>query len=82
MPAMDSAAINRVAKHAGIALVSIILGFFLMIPLSMIFDKMNWPLFHSWGLAHGSFLLAWPLLTLLSFAGIEILMILRQTNSD
>jgi len=38
-----------------------------MFPLGIVFDSMNWPLFHSWGLAHGSFILAWPLLTLLSF---------------
>ncbi|MBS1802195.1 MAG: hypothetical protein JST28_02450 [Acidobacteria bacterium] len=48
-------------------LTSIVLGFLLMIPLSMLFDAMNWPLFHTWGLAHGSFILAWPMLTILSF---------------
>jgi len=47
---------------------SIVAGFFLMFPLGMVFDAMNWPLFHSWGLAHGSFVLAWPILTLATFA--------------
>jgi len=37
-------------------------GFFLMWPLGLLFDKMNWAVFHSWGLAHGSFFIAWPLL--------------------
>jgi hypothetical protein len=43
------------------------IGFVLMFPLGMLFDDM--PLFHTWGLAHGSFILAWPVLTLLTFAG-------------
>jgi hypothetical protein len=42
-----------------------VIGFLLMFPLGMFFDDMDWPLFHSWALAHGSFILAWPLLTLL-----------------
>jgi hypothetical protein len=61
-------------------LASIILGFFLMIPLAMLFDAMNWPLFHSWGLAHGSFIIAWPLLTLTSFAVIRVF-VLRKLHS-
>jgi hypothetical protein len=44
------------------------IGFILMFPLGMLFDDMKWPLFHSWALAHGSFILAWPLLTLLTWA--------------
>src|ERR1700722_9739674 len=47
---------------------SVVTGFFLMIPLAMVFNAMDWPLFHSWGLAHGSFIIAWPMLTVLSFA--------------
>ncbi len=46
---------------------SILLGFVLMIPLAMLFDAMKWPLFHSWGLAHGSYLFAWPLLTVIAY---------------
>ena len=45
----------------------IAIGFALMFPLGMLFDDMKWPLFHSWGLAHGSFILAWPALTLLAW---------------
>lgn len=51
---------------------SIVLGFFLMIPLAMLFDAMNWPLFHSWGLVHGSFFIAWPALAAASFGLIKI----------
>ena len=45
----------------------IVIGFVLMFPLGMLFDGMNWPLFHFWALAHGSFVLAWPMLTLLAW---------------
>jgi hypothetical protein len=47
-------------------LTSLLLGFLLMAPLGALFNAMNWPLFHTWALAHGSFLFAWPLLTLIS----------------
>ncbi len=53
-------------RIALICLASIVLGFFLMFPLGKLFDAMDWPLFHTWGLAHGSFLLAWPLLAFAS----------------
>ena len=46
----------------------IVVGFLLMFPLDIVFETMKWPLFNGWALAHGSFILAWPLLTLLSFA--------------
>jgi uncharacterized membrane protein YoaT (DUF817 family) len=62
-------------------LAAIVFGFFLMIPLAIFFDAMNWPLFHSWGLAHGSFIIAWPLLTLISFAIIRVL-VLRRLHSQ
>jgi hypothetical protein len=61
-------------------LVSIVFGFLLMIPLAMLFDAMNWPLFHSWGLAHGSFIIAWPLLTLICF-GIIRAIVLSKLHS-
>ena len=56
----------KISKPLG-CLTSVVLGFFLMIPLAMIFDAMDWPLFHGWGLAHGSFIIAWPLLTWISY---------------
>jgi hypothetical protein len=61
----------KMVKITSIVLVSIVMGFFLMIPLAMLFDFMNWPLFHSWGLAHGSFIFAWPLLALASFGVVQ-----------
>jgi hypothetical protein len=60
---------------------SIVLGFFLMIPLAMLFDARDWPLFHSWGLAHGSFLIAWPALVAVSFGLIRIVTRVMQARA-
>jgi hypothetical protein len=48
-------------------LAAVVVGFLLMIPLAMLFDALNWPLFNGWALFHGSFVLAWPALSLISF---------------
>jgi ABC-type tungstate transport system substrate-binding protein len=65
-------------KHLGIGFASFFLGFILLFPLGWLFDRMDWPLFHSWGLIHGSFLLAIPLLMALSFGTIEAVAFLFQ----
>lgn len=54
-------------------LTSIVFGFFLMFPLAMLFDRMQWPVFDSGELAHITFLVAWPMLTLLSFGALYAL---------
>jgi len=54
-----------------IFLISIILGFALMFPLGWVYGVRNWPVFHSWGLVHGAFMIAWPLLTLVSWGVIR-----------
>jgi hypothetical protein len=51
----------------GLFSISIVLGFFLMAPLAVISQRMQWGLFTGWGLAHGGFIFAWPVLTLVSF---------------
>lgn len=33
-----------------------------LFPVATLFDRMNWPVFDSWGLAHGSFLVAVPVM--------------------
>jgi hypothetical protein len=40
---------------------AVVAGFFLMWPLGLLFERQHWGVFHPWGLAHGSFLIAWPL---------------------
>lgn len=58
------------------SLSAIVLGFFLMVLLARLFDAMNWAVFNSWGLAHGSFVFAWPMLAYVSF---HFLRVLRTT---
>jgi len=48
--------------HVELAVIALLVGFFLMWPLSSLFDRNNWPVFHTWGLAHGSAVIAWPVL--------------------
>jgi hypothetical protein len=45
-------------------------GFLLMLPFALLFDAMGWPVFNGWAMGHGGFIVAWPVLTLLSFLGI------------
>ena len=35
--------------------VSAIVGLLALLPVGDLFDRMDWPIFHSWGLGHGSF---------------------------
>jgi hypothetical protein len=60
---------------------SVVGGFLLMLPLAWIFDVMRWPVFHSWGLAHGSFIVASPALALLSAALLRILLRIWASRS-
>ena len=49
------------------------LGFVLMWPIGWLFGAMSWPVFHGWGLAHGAWIIAWPVLTLFSFLVLYLL---------
>jgi uncharacterized membrane protein len=53
--------------------VSLVIGFLLMWPVGWLFGRMGWPMFHGWGLAHGSFVIAWPVLSLLAFVVLLVL---------
>jgi membrane-bound ClpP family serine protease len=55
---------------------AIVLGLFLMVPLGLLFDAMNWPLFHTFDLAHKSFFIAWPIL---AFFNLVLLRLLIRT---
>ena len=59
-------------------LLAYVLGFVLMWPLGWLFGVMNWPLFHSWGQVHGSFVLAWPALSVLSYLSLSLSLSSRQ----
>jgi hypothetical protein len=47
-----------------------------MVPLGLLFDAMNWPLFHTFDLAHKSFFIAWPIL---AFFNLVLLRLLIRT---
>jgi hypothetical protein len=47
--------------------ISVVAGFFLMLPLGSLYGSLKWPTFHGWGLMHGSYLSAWPTLSIFSF---------------
>ena len=64
------------------AVLSIVLGFFLMGPLAGLFEAMRWPMFHGWALAHGTFLIAWPVLTVLSFVVLSLVPWFRRDFRD
>jgi hypothetical protein len=61
-------------------LIATVLGFALMFPLGWLFGTMNWPMFHAWGLAHGAFIIAWPLLTLISWVVIRVMRMLARAE--
>ena len=64
------------------SVLSIVSGFFLMAPLGGLFGVMHWPMFHSYALAHGAFVIAWPALTVLSFVGLSLVPWFRRNVRD
>ena len=64
------------------AVLSIVLGFFLMGPLAMLFEAMRWAMFHGWALAHGTFVIAWPALTVVSFVALSLVPWFRRDFRD
>lgn len=69
-------------RFATQTVLSILSGFFLMVPLAEIFETMRWPMFHGWALAHGSFLIAWPALTIVAFVGLSLVPAFRRDFRD
>ena len=47
--------------------IAIVAGFLLMWPLGQLYTALSLPTFHHWGLMHGSFVAAWPTLSILAF---------------
>jgi hypothetical protein len=47
--------------------IAVIAGFLLMWPLGHAWAALSWPTFHLWGLMHGTFVAAWPALSILAF---------------
>jgi len=47
--------------------IAIVAGFLLMWPLGYVYVALSLPTFHLWGLMHGTFVAAWPTLSILVF---------------
>ncbi|WFU16350.1 hypothetical protein [Bradyrhizobium sp. CB3481] len=57
-----------------------IAGFLLMWPLGYTYAALGWPTFHSWGLMHGTFVAAWPTLSILAFLALGYLPVFRRID--
>jgi hypothetical protein len=53
--------------------IAVIAGFLLMWPLGYAWAALSWPTFHLWGLMHGTFVAAWPTLSILTFLALGYL---------
>src|SRR5262245_15983178 len=53
--------------------IAVIAGFLLMWPLGYAWTALSWPTFHLWGLMHGTFVAAWPTLSILMFLALGYL---------
>jgi len=49
------------------AVIAVPLGFVLVAWIANLFDKNNWPWFHTWGMVHGAILIALPLCIVVAF---------------
>ena len=64
---MSDQGFDRATTGCFAGIICLVVGFFLMIPLIWISEAMNWGIFSGWAVWHGTFLLAWPPLSLLSY---------------
>ena len=55
-------------------------GFLLMWPLGYAYAALSLPTFHLWGLMHGTFVAAWPTLSILAFLALGYLPLFRRTD--
>jgi hypothetical protein len=62
------------------SVVAIVAGFLLMWPLGYVYSRLGVPTFHSWGLAHGTYVAAWPTLSILTYLVLGYLPLFRRTD--
>jgi hypothetical protein len=60
--------------------IAIVAGFLLMWPLGYAWTALSWPTFHLWGLNHGTFVAAWPTLSILAFLALGYLPLFRRID--
>ena len=59
---------------------AVVAGFLLMWPLGYAYAALGWPTFHLWGLMHGTFVAAWPTLSILAFLSLGYLPFFRRID--
>jgi hypothetical protein len=62
--------------------IAIVAGFLLMWPLGYAYAKLSLPTFHDWGLMHGTFVAAWPTLSILTYLALGYLPPFRRTDDS
>jgi hypothetical protein len=60
--------------------IAIVAGFLLMWPLGHVYAALSLPTFHLWGLMHGTFMSAWPTLSILAYLALGFLPLFRRTD--
>src|SRR5436190_2537947 len=61
-------------------IVAVFAGYLLMWPLGYAYTTLSWPTFHAWGLSHGTFVAAWPTLSLLAYLALGYLPLFRRID--
>ncbi len=62
------------------SVIAIIAGYLLMWPLGYAYSRFSLPTFHSWGLMHGTFVAAWPTLSMLAYLALGYLPPFRRSD--
>jgi predicted outer membrane lipoprotein len=62
------------------SVIAIVAGFLLMWPLGHAWAALSWPTFHLWGLMHGTFVAAWPALSILTYLVLGYLPLFRRID--
>jgi hypothetical protein len=64
------------------SVIAIVAGFLLMWPLGQAYAALSLPTFHLWGLMHGTFVAAWPVLSIFAFLALGYLPPFPRTNDS
>src|SRR5690242_5643048 len=64
------------------SVIAIVVGFLLMWPLGLAYTALSLPTFHLWGLGHGTFVAAWPTLSILTFLALGYLPLFPRTDDS
>lgn len=62
------------------SVIAIVAGYLLMWPLGYAWTARSLPTFHLWGLAHGTFVAAWPTLSILAYLALGFLPFFQRTD--